>query len=625
MAKYLSATSCAPFLDLAELAVATGSLKGLISDLVGNGDAVTAFHAGQIPIIVDALDEGRLRSGENGFEKFLETSFQFILQNRSNKNSTKLLFIGRHDSIDNALTWLSLVGEGITHSVLSVEFFKENDARKLIDVYAQKSAPQGAAYFRHKKAANELIDAYFSAIEGALVLNTGDLWKSEAGLAFAGYAPVLAALGGLLSELENFSDVATRLKSEGRREAWTVIETVLDEILSRESGKLCEKLKTQIDVPIPAETYDVHEQMLFCTRYLHNMPLGASTRVKMPPSDQVKYYDMVKQLIVDHPFIRMNNTVLQSKILAHSIINDLLGGIDSKPLIELSRQPFLWRFLRTEIEKQTDLLIDGLYLGYFLNSYWNDPVIKSPTVVIRMNIDGSASVEVGIEGGKNISFRIISPIYFHGQIRKCNLDTTCRVVLNGTSFSGSAKSIHVHEDVNIRCASIDVTAENINIDGKFWLEAAEISSSPRLFLSPKKGSEVGWGAAVQIAHPWNELSSTLSSPYIQIPSNVLSELIDACASRLPNGVFVTNDDYASSDNENRWASRDFPNAFPQMIKMLCDHKLARAEKFGTYAQQKFRIHMDFTWLQLKNALTINSGNLLVDGFVADARANIITK
>ena len=73
MARYLSASLMAPLLDLAEVPVSTGSLKSLVSDLSGEDDPVKAFHAGQVPIIIDALDEGRLLSSETGFEYFLQT------------------------------------------------------------------------------------------------------------------------------------------------------------------------------------------------------------------------------------------------------------------------------------------------------------------------------------------------------------------------------------------------------------------------------------------------------------------------------------------------------------------------------------------------------------------------
>src|SRR5687768_15552810 len=80
MARFLSAVRHTPLLDLAKVPVATGSLKSLVSDVAP--DAVARFHSAELPIIVDALDEGRMLSGEKGFEAFLATSGEFLLTNR---------------------------------------------------------------------------------------------------------------------------------------------------------------------------------------------------------------------------------------------------------------------------------------------------------------------------------------------------------------------------------------------------------------------------------------------------------------------------------------------------------------------------------------------------------------
>ena len=72
LAKQLSATLKAPILDLAKVPVSTGSLHTLLTDLeaVDKSDPVAAFHKGKIPVIIDALDEGRLLSNETGNREF---------------------------------------------------------------------------------------------------------------------------------------------------------------------------------------------------------------------------------------------------------------------------------------------------------------------------------------------------------------------------------------------------------------------------------------------------------------------------------------------------------------------------------------------------------------------------
>ena len=76
LARQLSATLKAPILDLAKVPVSTGSLHKLLAELeaADKSDPVAAFHEGKIPVIVDALDEGRLLSNETAIESFLITT-----------------------------------------------------------------------------------------------------------------------------------------------------------------------------------------------------------------------------------------------------------------------------------------------------------------------------------------------------------------------------------------------------------------------------------------------------------------------------------------------------------------------------------------------------------------------
>jgi hypothetical protein len=57
-ASYIAGSLHIPLLDLAKVAVGTGSLKALLLDVTGIGDPLQLFHTGKLPIIIDALDEG---------------------------------------------------------------------------------------------------------------------------------------------------------------------------------------------------------------------------------------------------------------------------------------------------------------------------------------------------------------------------------------------------------------------------------------------------------------------------------------------------------------------------------------------------------------------------------------
>lgn len=102
IANHLSSLLRIPLLDLAKVPVSTGSLKALLLDISGAGNQINAFHRGKLPIIVDAIDEGRLLSGERGLESFLETTGEFLNEDRKTIDCPKILFFGRYNSTEIA-------------------------------------------------------------------------------------------------------------------------------------------------------------------------------------------------------------------------------------------------------------------------------------------------------------------------------------------------------------------------------------------------------------------------------------------------------------------------------------------------------------------------------------------
>lgn len=343
LARQVSATLKAPILDLAKVPVSTGSLHTLLTDLeaADKSDPVAAFHEGKIPVIIDALDEGRLLSNETGIESFLVTTAELLLSNRSVTSRPKLVFLARFESIELARQWIELTAPGITRATAKVGFFDKEGAWQLIQAYAATAAKPGSQYQQHPEPARDLIAAYFDAIENALGLAAGELWQNEQGRVFAGYAPVLAAVGSILAEIDDFITVGNNLKSYGGREAWGVIEAVLYEILSREQAKLWELLSAQCKSALPDEVYDAEEQMALLAQYVESKPLEGTGRVALPPADMGKYNDMVRTYLPHHPFIRQHefgNAVLGSTVVARAVYHG--RSISQDRLVSLSRQ---WR------------------------------------------------------------------------------------------------------------------------------------------------------------------------------------------------------------------------------------------------------------------------------------------
>lgn len=576
-------------------------------------------------MVIDAPDEGRLLSGETGFESFLSTTAELLLSNRSATDCPKLVIFGRSDSTELAKLGLELEsGGGITTGVLEVAFFSEAGARALVHAYAKSYAAPDAPYWRHSGPADDVITAYFSAIADALGLQSHELWTSERGQAFAGYAPVLRAVGSLLAEMDNFTKVATRLRHAGAQEAWGVIDGVLQVILDRERDKVCAQLREQVSGPLPAEAYDDIEQLIFLSAYVHGQPLRVGGRVALPPSDRAKYESMVRQYIEEHPFVRQGDfrdPVLAAVVLAFAAANDLLQGVDLKRLAEASRQPFLWRSLYKQLAG--GFLVEGRYLGAILSSFWSDPITKHPRVIIRSPDEGAAEVRVPSYCDREITFQSTLPLTLEGQVRECDLDVSGTVRLQGQAPPGSGAIFQVLGATTIMCDSLDILADTITLYGRVWFEAAAVTAPERLEIRLKNGTQVGWGGCLPNLYPWNQYASTLRPPYPVKGGDVVTFLVQQCGERIRSGFTLMADcTIPDDDAHTRWAARYFADEFTSLIRMLIRKDLAWTEQIpASGAAPKIRVHLKMGWRELGALLRSESaeGQALLNELLAAVR------
>lgn len=343
LASQLSATLKIPVLDLARVPVAGGSLHALLAGLeaADKSDPMAAFHEGRLPLIVDALDEGRLLSNETGIEQFLGSSAELLQSDRRVASKPKLVMLGRFESIELARQQFGRAAPEVKHVTANVEFYDKEGARQLIHAYARAAARPGSHYLNHPDLAEDFITTFFDAIEAALGLSAGELWDDGRGKVFAGYAPLLAAVGSILAVIDDFDNVAKNLRANRGREAWGVVEAVLYEILCREQDKLRDRLSDQCESAVPNSVYDIEEQLTLLAQYIQSKPLEGAGRVRLSASDMGKYRAMVQTYLPHHPFLRRHefgDAVLGANAVSRAVYHG--GTISRDRLISLSRQ---WR------------------------------------------------------------------------------------------------------------------------------------------------------------------------------------------------------------------------------------------------------------------------------------------
>jgi hypothetical protein len=621
----LSAEGSAPLLDLGQIPVSTGTLKFLISDLrVDQDSALSAFHAGELAIVIDALDEGRIRSGELGFESFIATAGELLLEDRSSPATPKLIFLGRPESTKLTRELLAFHASSVSWSSLEVGYFDETAARQMVDVYAQHSPRITNEYRKNPGPVGRVIDAYFEAIAQALGLVPAALWASDRGREFAGYAPVLAAVGTLLAEVRNFVNLENALLGmKGATQAWEVIAQVVQETAARERDKLCSKLPVSIS-SLP-QAYDQSEQLSFLADRVGGRPLRPTKRVGLLGPDVAIYHDAVQRYLDDHPFLKTGefaNPVLASPVIAHGILEDLWTEADDELLAGAAKQPFLWRALSDRVSDES--LLDGRYLGFALCSLWTDPTELRSRVVARSRHDDVIRVRVELSNRREIEFNVAAPVVLHARLGDCDIEIDDRVVLAGRTGPSGATLI-VDGDAIIRTKEAEVQATTIAVDRSLWFEADRVSIDRRLELRVREGARVGWGGTVRDTYPWNRHPSTLEGPARQAGSR-LEELLRECSVRLGAGETIALDNaYRVVDDDRlRWAARDFRDEFPELIRLLVRHELASSDTMGVQGSTpKVRVRFDVRWTELLSELKRASRSPgRIGEFIAEATARI---
>ncbi len=599
LAAALSADGHLPILDLSMVPVATGSLRSCFTDLGPDGEV--HFTSGKVAFLVDALDEGRLLSGEPGFRAFLESAAPVL----AGAAGPRVVLLGRHESTNRAIEILRETAPHISVARLDLGFFDEPSARKLVTTYADQEAAANegecAAYRRHRAASNDVVDAYFDAIARALGMPIEHLWTDQGGRALAGYAPVLAALGTLLARLDNFQAVAQALRREGRQQAWEVIETVVRALLQRERTKQCKTLLDTYGDALPGQAFDENEQLALVTQYVLDLPRVGTGQLKF--ADQAvkdAYVAMVEQQLPEHPFVheaRYRNHVFASLALAAETRRGALSDEARDELALVSRQPFLWRsFLRGDSE---GTLVDGAHIGFLLDSFWSDPVRATGGITFARASDGYVSVSIP---GAARPLTVVPPIVFFGQVDGIDFDLADQDVrFDGRSLKGQGSQF-LFRASKVTCGGVDFRTQNLVVNGENWLSADTISQVPQQ-VRMESGAEVGWGGSVGTRKPFREHASTVADPHRRTRARGLEGLLTECVHRQISPTLVVATDYTIAEHKKggplTWMKAEYETTLQAFLKLLIKHGLGKADALqakGT--ERKVTFHMSVSWSDL---------------------------
>ncbi|MGC1301601.1 MAG: hypothetical protein WA840_04430 [Caulobacteraceae bacterium] len=330
LARQIAFETGAVYVDLAEAeAVGANTIHGGIFR-----SGLTQHWQGQTTgILIDGLDEARLRVTQEAFEAFLGD----IAEASQGRNVPTVLF-GRTGAIQEA--WLVLELAEVKAAVLEIGFYEPEGA---VDFAEAKLRALGSKNSHHQTVEREAIAVLLERLREQTAVD---------GARFAGYAPVLQAVARRVSEEANPSGLVAAVKSG---QMPVTLQTVVTEILDRERNKLS-ALPFE-DVQLAQHLYQADEQLDRLAAILYGAPVP--NMPAMSAKDTQTYSEALKNWVAEHPFL--NGLVPSSAVFGAVVCTRALQNPKAAPIViekELRRgaaNPFLAEFYMQKYDREPEI------------------------------------------------------------------------------------------------------------------------------------------------------------------------------------------------------------------------------------------------------------------------------
>ena len=305
--------------------VGSGSLDAMLEYAMQPGlksDFVEWMSKGLQFIIIDALDEGRIKVNENSFSRLLENI------SRLAKDTEGICFVllGRTQIAE--LVWLSLTDQDINASILTIDPFSREQANE----YIRKRAKS-----KWTSPYDECRDLIFQRLEAPMK----DGPESEAISDFLHYPPVLDVVSVLLNNEPNLMALKNFLEAQTPETSVKLLRDVVNHILVREQREkvvpaFLDRLSTDDQErlsQIEDSLYTSDEQGKRLLASVLSVPIDCTPQ-NLPNQLGSTYDACVELALTEHPFLRradrFANPVFESYLYARSIRGDFGEELSSR-------------------------------------------------------------------------------------------------------------------------------------------------------------------------------------------------------------------------------------------------------------------------------------------------------
>lgn len=327
LAKQISYRTGATYIDLAEAEPVGGHT---LSGGLAKSRLYTHWHEDDAVVLIDGLDEARIKVTQESFEAFLGD----VAELSSGRAAPTVLF-GRSGAIEEA--WLHL-GDSANICVLEIGYYDAEKALKFAQTHFDAANPEDP----HRNVAHEAIK---------LLLNRLREDTQDDEDRFVGYAPVLKAVAERVSGEPNHGVIVANAKAGGNP---VTLQSIVNAILEREQAKLSQI--TFEDPSLSDVLYAPKEQLQRLSAQIFG--LSPPSLPPMSANDTRAYAEVLQTWVPEHPFLdggaRASSSVFEAAVTAFALLQaEFADAALNTKLNAASVNPFLASFYFDAVSGRT--------------------------------------------------------------------------------------------------------------------------------------------------------------------------------------------------------------------------------------------------------------------------------
>ena len=460
LAKQIAYCSGAIYVDLAQSDPVGGHT---LSGGLVHANMYQSWTTATTTVLLDGLDEARLRVTQEAFEAFLADVLVL-----STGRALPTVVFGRSGSIQEA--WYALAQRGFEAPVLEIGYYFESEAIEFAHARLRSAAPNRLHPDVDRRAIALLLERIRSQT------------KSD-GDRFAGYAPVLQAVS---EQVGNEGNPAALVAEIEKGTQPVTLHDVAISILKRERTKL-EPLTFE-DPNLSEVLYSTAEQLSRLSAKVYGATPPAL--LSMSPSDAKTYENALRTWVDDHPFLDGTGQA-SSAVFGAVIATSAMRGASSRRVQEeavqrelakgIAANPFLSEIYLNELAEEEETHIPPEHVG-----------VVYASLRARLSLGDTASL--GIEMGSAAEGEAILRTEVEiTQSRK--REDSPRIIILETDSDGFIRlGTHV-EDVEVEapdcCVEVGPSNEAVLV-APVSVQCGLLSiDASRLIVEPSQGGAIG--------------------------------------------------------------------------------------------------------------------------------------